>query len=74
MLIFKDIDPTQTKSWKKLEQHFDEIKDQTLIELFKKEPNRLEYLSFDWGNFYFDFSKNHLTKKLYHYLNHSLRK
>ena len=57
MLIFKDIDPTQTKSWKKLEQHFDEIKDQTLIELFKKEPNRLEYLSFDWGNFYFDFQR-----------------
>ena len=63
MLIFKDIDPTQTKSWKKLEQHFKEIKDQPLTELFKKEPNRLEYLSFDSGNFYFDFSKNHLTKK-----------
>ena len=63
MLLFKNIDPTQTKSWKKLEQHFNEIKDQSLTKLFKKEPNRLEYLSFDSGNFYFDFSKNHLTKK-----------
>ena len=47
MSLIKDIDPTQTKSWKKLEQHFNEIKDQSLTELFKKEPNRLEYLSID---------------------------
>ena len=56
-------DPTQTKSWKELDLHFNEIKDQSLIDLFKEEPNRLAHLSFDEGNFYFDFSKNHLTKK-----------
>ena len=56
-------DPTQTKSWKELEQHFNEIKCQSLTDLFKEEPNRLAHLSFDEGNFYFDFSKNHLTKK-----------
>jgi len=55
--------PTQTKSWKELDQHFNEIKDQSLIDLFKEEPNRLAHLSFDERNFYFDFSKNHLTKK-----------
>ena len=63
MSIIKNNDPTQTKSWKELDQHFNKIKDQSLTDLFKEEPNRLEYLSFDIENFYFDFSKNHLTKK-----------
>ena len=40
-------DPTQTKSWKELDLHFNEIKDQSLIDLFKEEPNRLAHLSFD---------------------------
>ncbi|MAJ51678.1 MAG: glucose-6-phosphate isomerase [Flammeovirgaceae bacterium] len=63
MSLIKNNNPTQTKSWKELDQHFNEIKEQSLIDLFKKESNRLAYLSFDEGNFYFDFSKNHLTKK-----------
>ncbi|MDC1516582.1 hypothetical protein N8385_02555, partial [Cyclobacteriaceae bacterium] len=33
-------DPTQTKSWKLLSQHFEENKDFTLNELFKNDSKR----------------------------------
>ena len=56
-------DPTQTKSWKLLSQHFEENKDFTLNELFKNDSKRTAYLSFDIGSFYYDFSKNHVTKE-----------
>lgn len=61
-MALKAINPTQTQSWKNLENHFSEIKDVHLKTLFKANPNRAEQFTAKWQDFYVDFSKNRITK------------
>ena len=57
------VNPTKTNSWKKLIDHFDEIGQTHLVELFKNDQSRGEYLTFEFEEFFFDLSKNHLSKE-----------
>ncbi|MBQ4819943.1 glucose-6-phosphate isomerase [Aquimarina sp. MMG016] len=61
------INPTTTKAWKALQNHYQNIKDKHLKELFVKDSSRAEKLSLEWQDFYVDYSKNRIdetTKKL----------
>ncbi|WP_299243712.1 glucose-6-phosphate isomerase [uncultured Aquimarina sp.] len=61
------INPTTTKAWEALQNHFENIKDSHLKDLFAKSPDRAEIFSIDWNDFYVDYSKNRIdetTKKL----------
>lgn len=61
------INPTTTKAWEALKNHYEAIKDTHLKELFEKAPNRADVLSIEWNDFYIDYSKNRIdetTKKL----------
>lgn len=61
------INPTQTKAWTALQQHFNHIQQQHLKDLFKENPNRAEDFTIKWEDFYVDFSKNRIdanTKQL----------
>ena len=40
----KNINPTQTTAWKKLEKHFNEVQQLQLKELFEKDPERASAL------------------------------
>ena len=40
------INPTKTESWKKLQEHFKEMKHVQIKELFKDDPARFEKYSF----------------------------
>lgn len=55
--------PTQLTAWKELEAHFSAIQDQTILNLFETEKDRLNQLAFTWEDFYVDLSKNRLTQK-----------
>lgn len=57
------INPTSTKTWPVLTQHFEQIKDLHLIDLFKAEPKRFEEFSIQEGDILVDFSKNRITKR-----------
>lgn len=57
----KNIDPTKTAAWEKLEKHFLEIRDLEMKNLFQKDPKRAEDLKIEWEDFYVDFSKNRIT-------------
>ncbi|HET7360587.1 MAG TPA: glucose-6-phosphate isomerase [Salinimicrobium sp.] len=57
----KNIDPTQTRAWKKLQEHFTEAKGFQLKELFENDPDRAENFTLEWEDFYVDFSKNLIT-------------
>ncbi|HSM64266.1 MAG TPA: hypothetical protein VK833_10045, partial [Gillisia sp.] len=57
----KNIDPTKTAAWKKLEKHFLEIKELEMKNLFQEDPQRAEDLKIEWEDFYVDFSKNRIT-------------
>ncbi|MEN1784456.1 MAG: glucose-6-phosphate isomerase [Bacteroidota bacterium] len=56
------IDPTTTKAWSQLTDHFAQIKEEHLNNLFEKDPDRATFFSLAWEDFYVDFSKNRITK------------
>ena len=55
------INPTQTKSWQKLSEHFDEIKDVHMKDLFATDPGRFERYHIRFNDILVDYSKNRLT-------------
>ncbi|WP_323836034.1 glucose-6-phosphate isomerase [Photorhabdus africana] len=58
----KNINPSQTAAWKALEQHFAQIKDIHLRELFEQDPNRFAKFSATFDDqILVDFSKNRIT-------------
>ena len=60
----KNINPTTLKSWKKISSHFDLIKDKKIIDFFKENKSRMKEMSYEWEDFYFDFSKNRIDEKV----------
>jgi len=59
----KKINPTKTKSWKKLENHFREIKSVQIKDLFDQDPQRFNKFSLKFDDILVDFSKNIITEK-----------
>ncbi len=57
------MNPTTTASWKKLTQHFQDIKDIHLNQLFKEDPTREEKYHLSLEELAFDYSKNRVTGK-----------
>jgi len=55
------INPTQTKAWKLLEKHFQQVKNLKMQHLFAKDPSRADRMKISWNDFYVDFSKNRIT-------------
>jgi len=58
----KNINPTDTQSWKKLHDHFKTIKDTHLKTLFTENNDRASQFSISWNNFYIDYSKNRIDQ------------
>ncbi|NND88952.1 MAG: glucose-6-phosphate isomerase [Flavobacteriaceae bacterium] len=57
------VNPTKTKAWRKLEEHFEQIKDVLMLDLFKGNRERAKQFSISWKDFYLDYSKNRITDK-----------
>ena len=57
------INPTSTSSWKKLQAHFQNEKNNRIQDHFQNDPNRFEQFSIQWEDFLVDFSKNRLSKE-----------
>ncbi|MFL9829909.1 glucose-6-phosphate isomerase [Flavobacterium sp. ST-87] len=57
-MALSTLNPTQTNSWKKLEKHFEEIRNISMQEMFKKDASRAEKFSILWNDFLIDYSKN----------------
>lgn len=57
------INPTDTKAWTALEDHFSQDNTSDIKSLFESEANRAQDLSIQWKDFYVDYSKNALSKK-----------
>lgn len=62
------VNPTKTASWKKLEKHFELIKNTHMKAWFDKDPNRASKFTIKWNDFYVDFSKNRITEETFKYL------
>ncbi len=59
----QNINPTHTKAWKKLADHFSEAKEYDFRVLFRKDKNRKERFSICLDELNVDFSKNHITQE-----------
>jgi glucose-6-phosphate isomerase len=58
MIALKDTD-----AWMALEQHFEEVKDLHMRDLFKADPERFEKFSTRCSSLLLDYSKNRMTEK-----------
>jgi glucose-6-phosphate isomerase len=57
------INPTQTKAWKQLKQHYARQKKVTLQQLFATDPDRFKKFSSCTKELVIDYSKNHITEE-----------
>ena len=57
------INPTKTSSWKKLQNHFNDIKEIPINNFFASDPNRAKKLSISLKSFFFDFSKHNINEE-----------
>ena len=48
-------------SWKALEKHFQEVRNETIQWYFENDPHRFDNFSIKWQNFLVDYSKNRLS-------------
>lgn len=62
-MALKSINPLTTKTWEKLQIHFEDIKAKHLRDLFSSNSKRADNLTIKWNDFYVDFSKNRITEE-----------
>jgi glucose-6-phosphate isomerase len=67
-MALPNINPTTTPSWKKLDAHFNDVKDLHMKDLFAKDGDRANKFTIKWDDFYVDFSKNRITEETFKYL------
>jgi glucose-6-phosphate isomerase len=59
--MLKKINPAHTKSWEKLNAHFNQISSVHLKDLFIQDPNRTNRYSIRFKDIFLDYSKNMIT-------------
>lgn len=62
-MALNNINPTQTQSWKKLQEHFDQINDVHMTKWFNEDEERANRFTIKWNDFFVDYSKNRITQK-----------
>lgn len=60
----KSINPSQTAAWRALEQHFSQMKETHMRDLFKQDNDRFHKFSATFGDqILVDYSKNRITEE-----------
>ena len=62
------INPSQTRSWKLLQDHYQLMKNQTIAEFFKEDANRFNNFSLRFNDMLLDYSKNRITSETFQLL------
>ena len=57
------INPTSTNAWKKLNQHFAQMKTVSMKEMFADDNTRAEKFHMQWNDFLIDYSKNIINQE-----------
>lgn len=63
-----NINPTTTQAWKKLQEHFELVKNVEMKSWFAQDKNRANKFTIKWEDFYVDFSKNRITEETFNLL------
>ncbi|MDR3272266.1 MAG: glucose-6-phosphate isomerase [Flavobacteriaceae bacterium] len=59
-MALQKINPTQTQAWKALGEHYNQLKNKHLRDLFVQDPQRFEKYSIKFNDILFDYSKNRM--------------
>jgi glucose-6-phosphate isomerase len=62
-MALQSVDPTKTKAWEALKQHFINVKDAHMKDWFAEDNDRANDLSIHWEDCYIDYSKNRMTNE-----------
>ncbi len=62
------INPTKTKSWKKLKEHYRVMKNRRMVDLFHQDSERFSRFSVTFEDMLVDYSKNIITKETFRLL------
>lgn len=62
-MALSKINPTETRAWQLLKEHYDQIKDKHLRQWFKEDPQRFNKFSIQINDILFDYSKNRIEEK-----------
>ena len=57
------INPLETSSWKKLQEHFEGMKDMSMIDMFQDDPGRFSKFSLSFEDIFIDYSKNTINEE-----------
>jgi glucose-6-phosphate isomerase len=61
MTMLPKIDPTTTVSWQRLQQHYEQIKDEHMKTWFAQDPGRFQRFSLSFPDLLVDFAKHRIT-------------
>ncbi len=59
--VLNKINPVETVSWKKIQDHFETIKQKQMKDMFHEDPDRFKKFSLTFEDILVDFSKNIIT-------------
>jgi glucose-6-phosphate isomerase len=62
-MALSTVNPTKTKAWQQLQDHYNLQKNQSIKELFTNNKDRAEQFQIHWNDFLVDFSKNNITEE-----------
>jgi len=62
-MSFPTVNPTETASWKALENHFQTIASHGMEKVLTDNDIRAKAMSLSWQDFFFDYSKNRMTEE-----------
>ncbi|MEO8515303.1 MAG: glucose-6-phosphate isomerase, partial [Flavobacterium sp.] len=62
-MALQSINPTETKSWQKLQEHFSDMQNISMQEMFQEDVARVQKFHIQWDAFLLDYSKNKINSK-----------
>jgi glucose-6-phosphate isomerase len=62
-MLLQNKNPTKTVAWQKIEEHFKEIQNISMQEMFERDKSRVEIFHIKWDKFLLDYSKNRINQK-----------
>ncbi len=57
------IDPTRTRIWKRLTEHYHRMSHRHMVHLFRRDPHRFSTFSLPFEDLFVDYSKNIITRE-----------
>lgn len=60
-MALHNTNPTTTAVWKRLQNHFQDIKNVSMQKMFQEDAMRTDKMSIEWQDFFVDFSKNRIS-------------